>query len=79
MLEFYLTELVHLVKVWRKMEEFSVSEWLSEGQDNEKKDLPEPVQPKLTTHEVRILSYCEQVFWESGLLPTPERISEDLG
>lgn len=33
----------------------------------------------LGTIDKRILNFCEQVFWETGLVPTPERISDQLG
>jgi hypothetical protein len=58
------------------VETFDVNEWL---ESDDEKETTKEVQPSLTSHEVRILSYCEQVYWESGLLPTPEKVSEDLG
>lgn len=36
------------------------------------------VQRVLSPTQIRILSFCEQTFWETGLLPTPERVVEDL-
>lgn len=57
--------------------DFDFEDWL-EG--------PEPkavgevvVTPKLSQIHVKILNYCEQVFWETGLLPTVEACSEELG
>lgn len=55
-------------------DDFDLSEWL-EASELENST---PVVQALTSNEVRILNYCEQVFWESGLLPTPERLIEDL-
>lgn len=41
------------------------------------KEVDAPKQ-SLGTIDKRVVNYCEQVFWETGLLPTPERISEEL-
>lgn len=64
------------------MDEFNLGEWLTEeravGNDVAAGE-QEQVLPVLTSNEVRILNFCEQVFWETGLLPTPERVAEDLG
>ena len=35
--------------------------------------------PKLTKDEVKVLTYTEQVFWETGLLPTAEKVADALG
>lgn len=37
-----------------------------------------PSADQLETIDKRILNYCEQIFWETGLVPTPERISDEL-
>ena len=44
----------------------------SEGADN-------PVGTFIDTIDKRILNYCEQVFWETGYVPSPEIISDKLG
>lgn len=59
------------------MEEFNLGEWLQE--DVKTVGLAQEVKaPTLTSNEVRILNYCEQVFWETGILPTPENVQEEL-
>lgn len=68
------------------MDDFNLEEWAG-NQSQTVGDLcnvhsessNEVQKPTLTTHQVRILSYCEQIFWETGLLPTPERVVSDLG
>lgn len=40
---------------------------------------PEPVGNFIDTIDKRILNYCEQTFWETGYVPSPERISDQLG
>lgn len=59
------------------MDEFDLGEWLQEKSEA----YPDPVgvvENTLTVHEVRILNYVEQVFWETGLCPTPEGVAEGL-
>lgn len=64
------------------MDDFDLSEWINS--DDSDKGLFNSASegqvslPTLTTNEVRILSFCEQVFWESGSLPTPECVSAEL-
>jgi hypothetical protein len=60
------------------MDEFNLDEWLSE-ESNGSTDLVAKESQTLSTSEVRLLNYCEQVYWESGLLPTAESASESLG
>lgn len=38
---------------------------------------PKPDNP-LDTIDKRVVNYCEQIFWETGLVPTPERVSDEL-
>jgi len=57
-------------------EDFDLSEWINNDELPTSPGLQ--VSSSLTSNEVRILNYCEQVFWESGLLPTPEKVIEDL-
>ena len=40
---------------------------------------PEPVGGFIDTIDKRILNYCEQTFWETGYVPSPEIISDKLG
>lgn len=39
---------------------------------------PVGTQTQLETIDKRILNYCEQVFWETGMVPTPEAVSDAL-
>jgi len=39
---------------------------------------PPPVGKQLESRDKRILNYCEQVFWETGLVPTPEKVADEL-
>lgn len=55
-------------------EDFNLTDWLSPTDDLE----PTVAKPSLTSNEVKILTYCEQVYWETGSLPTPEKIKEEL-
>lgn len=68
-------------------EDFDLSSWLEDSDEGFGFEPPSVVstrQPEpsselaLTPNEVRILNYCEQVFWETGLLPTVEKIAEEL-
>lgn len=34
--------------------------------------------PRIVAQELAILRYCEQVFWETGLVPSQDRLIEDL-
>lgn len=58
------------------MSDFDLSEWVNS--DDVSSETPNEVLPVLTTNEVSILNFCEQTFWETGMLPTPERVVEDL-
>jgi len=40
---------------------------------------PQPVGGFIDTIDKRILNYCEQTFWETGYVPSPEVISDKLG
>lgn len=61
------------------MDEFSLNEWLSEDSSVVPTEPVEVIKPTLTVGAVSVLNFCEQVYWESGLLPTPEACSEELG
>lgn len=39
---------------------------------------PAPVASKLSPTELRVINYIEQVFWETGLVPTHDKIAEEL-
>jgi hypothetical protein len=54
-----------------------VDELFGEVEDTE--SLPPVVAPRLNKTELSVLNYCEQLFWETGLTPTYEKVSEDLG
>lgn len=57
--------------------DFDLTSWLEEKNDI----LPvEPTQSLATLSVVgiRVLNYLEQVYWESGLLPTAENVAEEL-
>jgi len=63
------------------MDDFDLSEWINDNStDSDTSTITVGVSPDptLTANEVRILNYVEQVFWETGLCPSPERIAEDL-
>lgn len=63
------------------MDEFDLGEWLTESTEPTDSQTPNPVgvvEKALTNNEVRILNYVEQVFWETGLCPTPEGVTEGL-
>lgn len=65
------------------MDEFDLDSWLKADSSESLNSSPDPatvvsVEKQLTTTEVRVLNYVEQVFWETGLCPTPERVAEDL-
>jgi len=57
-------------------DDFDLGNWLESTEPHS--TAVEPVQPVLSPTSIRILNYCEQVYWESGLLPTPESVSEEL-
>jgi len=64
-------------------DDFDLEGWLFEEPNNKPVgSSPDPAtvvsQPSLTTTEVRVLNYVEQVFWETGLCSTPERVAEEL-
>jgi hypothetical protein len=56
-------------------EDFDLGEWLLEEKPSVE---VEPTPPSMTPNEIRILNYCEQVFWETGVVPTVEAIVQDL-
>lgn len=56
-------------------DDFNLVDWPSEEEPTPK---PESQKPSLTTLQVSILSFVEQVFWEEGHLPTPEAVSTEL-
>lgn len=56
--------------------DFELSEWLNEDQTLQ--TVGEVITPALSVNEVRILNFVEQVYWETGLVPTPEAITEEL-
>lgn len=62
------------------MEGFDLEDWLTpEGADSTPEaGEPTPVERTLTSSEVKVLNYVEQVYWETGLVPTPERVASDL-
>lgn len=62
------------------MSDFDLEEWLTKDEENDSQstDVSVVQAPSLTGKQIAILSYCEQVYWETGLLPTPERVCEDL-
>jgi hypothetical protein len=61
------------------VDDFDLSEWINSDVAIAAEVIPSVAATlALTSNEVRILNYCEQVFWESGLLPTPEKCIEDL-
>lgn len=57
-------------------EDFDLGDWLSED-SVPSKELETP-KPTLTSLEVSILTFVEQIFWETGTLPTAECVSEEL-
>lgn len=57
-------------------DDFNLVDWLEE--ETVPSTVPEPSKPTLTSLQVSILAFVEQVFWESGVLPTPEAVSEEL-
>lgn len=59
-------------------DDFDLGEWLSEETTPTPVGPTEPSKPALTKLEVSILSYTEQVFWETGSLPTPEAVANEL-
>lgn len=68
------------------MDDFDLQDWLKSDSESSglsmvgASSVPEPDQkPKLSSQAITLLNYCEQVFWEAGLLPTPENCSEELG
>jgi hypothetical protein len=60
------------------MDEFDLGEWLHETVESSPDPATVELAKQLTSMEVRVLNYVEQVFWETGLCPTPERVAEDL-
>lgn len=57
-------------------DDFNLVDWLEEETVPSKE--VEPSKPTLTSLQVSILSFVEQVFWEEGHLPTAEAVSEEL-
>jgi hypothetical protein len=64
--------------------DFDLTEWLKSDhelseQSTQTVGLVSEEKPKLSQQAVSLLNFCEQTFWETGLLPTPESSSEELG
>lgn len=55
-------------------EDFDLGDWLNE----ETVPAKEVEKPSLTSTQVKVLSFVEQIFWETGVLPTPEACAEEL-
>lgn len=63
------------------MDEFDLGEWLHEEVTTTSPAELSSTQtqgPALTSNEVRILNFVEQTYWETGNLPTPECVQEEL-
>ena len=57
-------------------EDFDLGDWLTE--ETVAPTPVEPSKPTLTSLEVSILTFVEQIFWETGVLPTAEAVAEEL-
>jgi hypothetical protein len=60
--------------------DFDLGDWLKNDGDESRQEIETApaTQPKLSQQAVTLLNFVEQVFWESGQLPTPEACSEEL-
>ena len=56
------------------MSDFDLTDWLSE----EPKQTAVETKSVLSAQAISVLNYCEQVYWESGLLPTVESCVAEL-
>ena len=58
------------------MGDFDLEDWLKEPTQAVGPSIVE--KPKLSKEAISLLNFCEQVFWETGLLPTPEASVAEL-